>query len=49
MYDPNRSKIQEVSVGEYEEKENMLKMMKNGVQQVEEELKQMKKMGKKEE
>ena len=34
---------------EYEEKENMLKMMKNSIQEVEEELKQMKKVGEKEE
>ena len=45
LYDPNRPKMQEVSAGEYKQKENMLKMMKNGVQQIEEELKEMEKAG----
>ena len=45
LYDPNRPKLQEVSAGEYKQKENMLKMMKNGVQQIEEELKEMEKVG----
>ena len=45
LYDPNRPKLQEVSAGEYKQKENMLKMMKNGVQQIEEELKEMEKAG----
>ena len=48
MYDPNRSKIQEVSVGEYEEKENMLKMIENSIKVTKEELKQMKKEREKE-
>jgi hypothetical protein len=45
MNDPNRPKM---SGDEYEKKEKILKMMKNGVQQVEEELKQMKKEREKE-
>ena len=43
LYDPNRLTMPEIPVDGYEEKKKMLKMMKNGVQQVEEELKQMKK------
>ena len=43
---PNKS---EIPVGVYEEKENLLKKMKNDVQQVEEELKQIKKEREKEE
>jgi hypothetical protein len=51
LYDPNsnESKRIEVPVSVYEQKENVLKMMKNGVQQVEEELKNLKKVGEKEE
>ena len=44
----NKPKEQEISVGEYEEKEKMLEMMENRVQEVEEELKQMKKEREKE-
>jgi hypothetical protein len=52
LYDPNRSKVPEevfeLSDDVYEEKENMLKMMKKGVQEVEEELKSLKKASEKE-
>jgi hypothetical protein len=48
LYDPNRPEEQELLGDVYEEKEKMLEMMKNGVQQVEEELKQMKKEREKE-
>ena len=59
LYDPNRPKKQEISdlneskkievpVDVYEQKENMLEMMKNGVEQTEKELKQMKKVDEKE-
>ena len=44
FYDPNRPKEQEMGgVSKYEERENMLKMLKKGVQQLEEELKRGKK------
>ena len=45
LYDPNRPKMQEVFAGEYKQKENMLKMLENSVQQFKEELKEMKKAG----
>ena len=43
LHDSNRLKEQERFIDPYEEKEEILKMMKNSVQQVEEEMKQMKK------
>jgi hypothetical protein len=49
LYDSNRLKKQEIPVSEYEQKEDLLQMMKQGVQQVEEELKMMKKAEEKEE
>ena len=45
LYDPNRPKMVELSGDVYEEKENMIKMLENSVQQFKEELKQMKKEG----
>ena len=49
LYDPNRPKIQEVSIEGYEEKKNMLEMMEKSVEHVRKELKEMKKAGEKEE
>jgi hypothetical protein len=48
LYDPNRPKEQEISVDEYEKKENMLKIIENSVRVTKEELKQMKKAREKE-
>jgi hypothetical protein len=42
LYDPNRPKVQEIPVGVYEEKENMLKILENSVKVIKEELKQIK-------
>ena len=42
LYDPNRPKMQEISVEEYELKENMLKILENSVKITKEELKWMK-------
>ena len=43
LYDPNRSKKQELSGAAYEEKEKTLKIVENSVEFMKEELKQMKK------
>ena len=48
MYDPYRGGIQEISVKEYEEKEQTLKIMEESVKITKEQLKMMKKVGEKE-
>ncbi len=46
LYDLNRPEKRKISVGEYEEKENMLKMLEQSVKTTKEELKMMKKESK---